>query len=106
MLSSLKKRATYLLDLRRWCHNYAPSKLDLNPPTHVRFKFYNGRCLRYIAFECHANVQINWESFAHRNLQKERERKERPVRVLEYVALKLLRWRMSSFGLWFDPNVN
>ena len=35
-------------------------------PTNTRpTKQSNCRCLRYAAFECHANLQISWESFAH-----------------------------------------
>jgi hypothetical protein len=33
-------------------------------------KTSNGKCLEYVAFECHGNFQINWESFAHRDQQK------------------------------------
>jgi hypothetical protein len=30
----------------------------------------NDRCLGYVAFECHANFHICWESFAHRDRHK------------------------------------
>ena len=26
---------------------------------------------KYVAFECHANFEINWESFAHRDQQND-----------------------------------
>ena len=43
--------------------------IDLHPPT-CRTTKSNGRCLGYGAFDYHANFQIDWESFAHRDQQK------------------------------------
>ena len=34
----------------------------------------NNTCLGYDVFECHANFQNNWESFAHREQQKKHVR--------------------------------
>ena len=45
-------------------------QVDLHPPTHVQLKILKGRCLGYVVFDCHANFQINWESFAHMDRQK------------------------------------
>ena len=46
--------------------------MDPHLPTHVcpTKKESNGGCLRYVVFECHANFQIIWEAFAHRDQQK------------------------------------
>ena len=44
--------------------------MDLQPPTHVQLKISNGRCLGYATFECHANIQINWEPICTYGLTK------------------------------------
>ena len=36
-------------------------------------KYFNGRCFKYVAFECHANFRIDWESFAHRDQPKKKK---------------------------------
>ena len=61
------------------------------PTNTCPIKNSKGRCLGYVAFECHANFQINWESFAHRDQQKT---------CLEYAAPKPRKWQMSRFGSW------
>ena len=49
--------------------------MDLHPPTHVQLKTSKDICLGHVAFKCHAKFQINWESFAHRDRQKNLLRK-------------------------------
>ena len=44
-------------------HGFTPTNTCLT-------KNFNGRCLGYVAFECHAHFHINWVSFAHRDQQK------------------------------------
>ena len=71
----------------------------------------NGWCLGYVAFDCHENFQINWESFAHRDQQKT---------CSWYVVPMLWRWQMSSnhsctssivkqlrahCHIWIDPKI-
>jgi hypothetical protein len=52
--------------------------MDLQPPTHAQLKISiwkknpNIGCLGYDdALECHANTQIHWKSFVHRDQQKQ-----------------------------------
>ena len=71
--------------------------MDLYPPTHVQLKSSNIIFLGHVAFECHANFQINWKSLAHRDRQKN---------CLGYVAPKPWRWQMSSFGLLVGSIIN
>ena len=68
--------------------------MDLHPLTHVQLNNPHNKCLGYVVFEWHAKFQINWESFAHRDQQK------------NMIAPKPWRWRMPSFGLWTGFNVN
>ena len=76
-----------LCNLRQQCHNCALSTWIY---THQQMSNQNsnGGCLGYVAFECHANFHINWESFAHRDQHKT---------CLGYVAPIPRRWQMSSF---------
>ena len=70
----------------------------LRPTNTCPTKNSNCRCLECVMFECHANFQINWESFAHRDQQK--------GTCLRYVASKMQRWQMSSRHLWSTSTVN
>ena len=81
MLPLLKREATYLLKSAHnsWNHYFVSfwgsfaiggSSATTAHLPHVRLKISNGRCLGYVVFECHANFHINWESFAHRDQQK------------------------------------
>jgi hypothetical protein len=53
--------------------------------------------LVYVAFECHANFQINWKSFA---------RRDQHMKCLGYVAPKPQSWQMSGYGSWTGSTVN
>ena len=47
-----------LCNSRQWCHIYAPS-IWITPTKACPTKNSIDRCLGYVAFECHANSQIN-----------------------------------------------
>jgi hypothetical protein len=68
------------------------SGATISAPFTCPTKISNGRCLRYVVFECHIIFWMNWESFAHTYQQKKT--------CLGYVVPKLQGWQISSFGWW------
>ena len=58
-----------LCNFRQRCYKCAPSTW-ISPTNTCPTKYSNSRCLGYVAFKCHANFHINWESCAHRNQQR------------------------------------
>jgi hypothetical protein len=57
-------------------------------------KHSDGRCLGFVAFECHANFHINWRLFAHRDQPKIKIKT-----CLGYVALKTT--EVTNVNFWF-----
>jgi hypothetical protein len=90
MLPSTKRGAIYVFNSTHKSQNHCfflnlfeeALQFDATVPTttHIPYGFTptntcptknsNGTCLRFDALECHANLQINWESFLHRDQQK------------------------------------
>jgi hypothetical protein len=66
------------------------------PTDTCRTKHSKGRCLGYVAFECHENISINSETLAHRDQQT----------CLSYVALNPRRWQISSRHLRSGSTIN
>ena len=82
-----------------WCKGATTTHLPrgFTPTNTCLTSNYDNRCLGYVAFECHANFHINWESFVHRDQQKT---------CLGLVAPKAWRWQMSSKCLRTGSIVN
>ena len=61
-----------LCNLRQRCRNCDPSTW-IYTHQHMSNQKFQQVFRGYDAFECHANFQINWESFAHRDQPKEKQ---------------------------------
>ena len=74
-----------------WDSDAIPTHLPhrFTPTNTCPIKNSNGKCLGYVAFECHAYFHNTWESFVHKDQQRT---------CLGYVAPKPQRWQMSNFG--------
>ena len=89
----------YLESFAIWGSNTTSTHLPhgFTPTNTCPTKNSINRYLSYVAFECQANFQITWGSFAHRDQHK---------KCLRYVAPEPQRWQMSIFGSWTDSFVN